>query len=278
MNGGRFGWLVSYPRSGNTWLRILLGGLIEDAARVDLALTPLRTPVANRREFAAYLGIEPDLLLDDEIADALPALHRQIARHATGPLILRKVHQRCSITRDGARAFPPDLSHGVVYLVRDPRDVAVSGADYFGIEIDEAIARMADTQTALSEAHAQGFDQLPQPLGSWSSHAMSWLDECAMPALLVRYEDLLADTASELARVARFLGLPSENAPCAAETASFARLRAAEEARGFTERSGAGGRFFRQGRAGGWRTILSGIQADRLYRDHHVAMARFGYV
>jgi hypothetical protein len=37
-------------------------------------------------------------------------------------------------------------------------------------------------------------------------------------------------------------------------------------------------RFFREGRAGQWKDILSAEQIDRIVSDHREQMARFGYL
>jgi aryl sulfotransferase len=277
LSEARYCWLVSYPRSGNTWLRLLLDSLWHQGSAVDISSVRLRTPVASRREFDEYMGIESGILLDQEIEAARPAFHRILARNFDGPLILRKVHERCWITQQGERVFPPELSRGAVYLARDPRDVAVSCADFFGLAIDETIRRMGDHDTVLANSRSHGFMQLPQPLGSWSQHVTSWLDNSKMPVHIIRYEDLLEDTAGELRKVATFLELPAEAAVATARVVTFHSLQAQEEQRGFAEQLQSGRRFFRQGRSGAWRETLSVAQVDRLRRDHEPAMNRLCY-
>lgn len=244
---------------------------------MDISGFELRTPIASRREFDEYMGVDSGLLLNEEIEAARPDLHRAFARDFDGPLILRKVHDRCWVTRRGERVFPPELSRGAVYLARDPRDVAVSCADFFGLDIDETIRRMNDQDAALANSQSHGSTQLPQPLGSWSQHVASWLDDSKMPVHLVRYEDLLEDTPDELRKVAVFLGLPAEAVADATQMVTFHSLQAQEEQKGFAEQLQAGKRFFRQGRAGRWRETLSAAQADRLWRDHEAAMMRLRY-
>jgi aryl sulfotransferase len=277
LSEARYGWLVSYPRSGNTWLRLLLDSLLHGGSAVDISGSGFHTLVASRREFDEYMGVGSGVLLDEEIEAARPNFHRILARNFDGPLILRKVHDRCWITVRGERVFPPELSRGAVYLARDPRDVAVSCADFFDLSIDETIRRMNDQDIVLANSEFGGSTQLAQPLGSWSQHVTSWLDDSEMPVHVVRYEDLLEDTTRELRKVAIFLGLPAEAAAAAAGTVTFRSLQAQEEQHGFAELLHAGKRFFRQGRAGGWRETLSVAQADRLCRNHALVMFRLGY-
>jgi hypothetical protein len=59
---------------------------------------------------------------------------------------------------------------------------------------------------------------------------------------------------------------------------SFERLRAQEDANGFREKPDRAERFFRQGKAGEWRTALSRRQVRRIVEAHGEQMRRFGYL
>jgi aryl sulfotransferase len=277
MSQTRIGWLASYPRSGNTWLRLALEALI-DGHVPDINEKRIRAPIARYSEFDELLGVESSELTDAEVRDARPAFHRAIVESADGPLILRKAHEIFWRTSRGEPAFPADVSLGAVYIVRDPRDVAVSFAAFRGTSIDEAIAFMANPDAAIAVNSDRMRSQFEQPLGTWSHHTESWLTQAEMPIYLLRYEDMLASPAERLARVARFLGLPPAGAGDAAEATRFEILRAQEEERGFDERPGTTKRFFRQGRAGNWRGVLTAEQLSRILRDHAPAMERLGYL
>lgn len=54
---------------------------------------------------------------------------------------------------------------------------------------------------------------------------------------------------------------------------------ARQEARnGFEERSQKAERFFRKGKAGGWRDVLSDAQVQQIIADHGEALEHFGYL
>jgi aryl sulfotransferase len=130
---------------------------------------------------------------------------------------------------------------------------------------------MADRQGGLRS-------QFQQPLGTWSQHVTSWLDEAGLPLCLLRYEDMLAAPVDHLTRVARFLGMPTENAAAAIKAVQFGRLQELEKLHGFRERPNTAPRFFVRGRAGAWKDILSGEQQRRLEHDHGHIMSRLGYL
>jgi hypothetical protein len=65
----------------------------------------------------------------------------------------------------------------------------------------------------------------------------------------------------------------------AIERSSFARLQSQEKEKGFRERPpNADGNFFREGRAGQWKQVLTSAQVERIVRDHGEQMRRFGYL
>ena len=63
----------------------------------------------------------------------------------------------------------------------------------------------------------------------------------------------------------------------AIELSSFKALRKQEEEHGFRERSTAQARFFREGKAGGWREKLTRAQVETMVAVNEAPMRRFGY-
>lgn len=99
--------------------------------------------------------------------------------------------------------------------------------------------------------------------------------------LLLRYEDLVADTAGTFAAALAFAGQPADRDAIrrAVEAARFSKLREQEQNTGFREtpRAYSGGVFFRRGQCGAWKDELTPDQAARLERDHAAMMRRLGY-
>jgi len=279
----KFGWLVSYPKSGNTWLRMMLISLMSGGKPVDINHSnnfDLNVNVCSHGELDEMFGIESSELTAFEIAALRPALHKAIAAHYDQGLILRKVHDRFWHTASGLAAFPAELTRGAVYLVRDPRDVVVSYAHHRGLGLDDIIDFMADADAILAVSTDRFKEQLPQPLGSWSSHAASWLGQHELPVLVIRYEDLLANTEARLSDIAIHLGLDvgPQDIEAAVNATRFDVLQTQEITRGFKERRiESSAPFFRQGKAGVWRDYLSAAQVARIETDHGAMMERFAY-
>ncbi len=279
--GGRFGWLVSYPKSGNTWLRMMLFSVMSGQTAVDINRLSNEASIAHFAEMDRLFGIDSSELTEAELAEARPALHAVLAACSTRPLLLRKIHDRYWLTPSGVPVFTPDLSQGAIYLIRDPRDVAVSYAHHRGVDIDEIIERMADDALFLGGADSRGKEQLPQPLGSWSGHARSWLEQTDISVLVIRYEDMLQDPLTSLSRITAHLGIATTLGQLQAAVAAtrFDTLSRQEQTLGFRERlASATAPFFREGRSGGWRVRLSDAHVRRIIDRHGSIMARFGYL
>ena len=277
MNTTQFAWLASYPKSGNTWVRLMLSSLLHGGKEPDINAMDLSASILSHAHLQSCYGVESGDLMPTEIDAVRPQLYRALAESSNEKLLLSKVHDCCGINAAGERYFSPEISRGAVCIVRDPRDVAVSWSHFFGTSVDKAIEVMADENTTLAGTGKRLHTQLSQHLSSWSKHVLSWLDDAAMPVLLLRYEDMLVDPIGALVKIADFLGLPSDCAAAAAEATSFEKLRSQEDQHGFKERTNVCDKFFRKGTSGEGKRVLTEEQRARIESDHGRVMARLGY-
>ena len=319
-------WLASYPKSGNTWLRAVLTNYLRDAGERGSHSEPasinalIGGPVAADREtFNEWVGLDSSDLAPDEVLRHRPLFHVLLARESGEPpagerrrapypagkppredtSAFVKVHDAYLRTGDGTALFPKEATAGVVYLVRNPLDVAVSYAHHLQKSIDDTVRWMNDPAAAEAEVSGGIHTQVPQPLLTWSGHVSSWLDQEELPIHVARYEDLLADPTAAFGAIVRFAGLDRGDGTPAGERgrsslpersstsarlaravdhAAFSRLRAQEEASGFFEKQPTAPSFFRAGVAGSWRNVLDSRQVRALVDAHGPVMARLGYL
>jgi hypothetical protein len=180
--------IASYPRSGNTWTRFLIANLVHPEHPVTFAN------------------------IETIIPDATALSSRELKRIPRPRLI--KTHEY----------FEPRYRR-VIYLVRDPRDVALSLYNFrrkYG-SVDDSYP----IEQYVAERFLPGDLDIP-----WGEHVGSWLGtRMNQPGfLLVRYEDLLQDPTRELCRLASFLGIAAnaEALTQAIERSSANRLRQLE--------------------------------------------------
>jgi hypothetical protein len=232
--------LVSFPKSGNTWTRFLIANL--------------RFP----NEPATWDNI------DRLVPDPTGTTKRDFDR-MTRPRII-KSHE----------CFDPRYPR-VINVVRDPRDVVVSQYHYHRkirkIEVDSPIEKFV-TRFLAGETC---------PHGSWGQNIATWLytSEGSARYLLLRYEDLIADTARELEKVVKFVGLPSspELIAQAVERSSADRMRSLEKQQqhGLYKGSRQDMSFVRKAGSGGWRNDLPMEQAARIEAAWGPLMHHLGY-
>jgi hypothetical protein len=214
--------LTSYPRSGNTWTRFLVGNLVH----TDEAVT--------------FLNVErlvPDMYKHGDY----------YLRHLPRPRIL-KSHE----------VFDPRYKK-TIYIVRDPRDVAVSNYHW-------EMKQKSVAEDCPIERFVPGWieGRYWNRLGNWGDHVTSWLStrQSEKGFVLLRYEDLIADAARELAKVATLLGIEptSQRLARAAELSSADRMRQLESTQGGkwvqTRYTRQDKPFVRKAASGGWRSVL----------------------
>lgn len=274
-----FVWLASYPKSGNTWARAFLHNLFkaisgEDDIQDINGLNRFTVSVSGRDLYAEMLGFKPT----DQDREQTAAVRHQVQRYVAGQfegLIFAKTHQALTVDR-GSTTIDFEVTAGAIYIVRNPLDVVISLAHHLGQSIDGAMAIMRTRNIELDVTDTQ----VHEVIGSWSQHVLSWTRKPHQAIYIMRYEDMLAAPEATFDALARHLLMAPTAAQLtdAIDRSSFDKLRAQEEADGFRERPQHLERFFREGRAGQWKEILTPQQVDQIVRDHGEQMARFGYL
>lgn len=225
-------YLVSYPRSGNSFLQHLICNYL------------------HPQGFESTYSIIPDLHMNPELASDLDR-PRIIKSHEAAP-----------------QPYP-----NVVYIARDGRDVAISYHAFL-----KRNGQIPDDLGLVEFVAA--FNDGEFGYGRWSDHVMNWLD-AHHDALVVRYEDMLADGERELRRVLEFLDRPvdEDRLADAVEKSQFGRLQKREK-----ERVNASGEpeeenlFFRKGKKRQWESKFSDEMNDRFIRRNRKALKRLNYV
>jgi Sulfotransferase domain len=183
--------IVSYPRSGNTWTRFLIANLVFPSEEITFA------------------NIER--LIPDTASRSNRALKR-----TPRPRII-KSHQY----------FDPRYPR-VLYIVRDPRDLVLSYYNferkYRQIADDYPLANYVD-DFASGRLISADWGSWGENVASWVYTRQNHSN-----FLLMRYEDMKSDTENQLQRIAAFLGLEPtpEHLKQAIDASSAERMRELE--------------------------------------------------
>lgn len=234
---------------------------------------------SSRTPFDELTGLSSSDLSDDEIDLMRPDYYRAFTKSVRNTPFI-KTHDKYHRNDKGEWLFPADASQAAVYLVRNPLDVAVSYAHHGGHgDYAKTIGNMNDPSHFLAGGVK---NQIRQKMGSWSDHFLSWNDQREIPIILVKYEDMLADTAGQLQRVVEFCGMrtPDDetNIVRAVENSEFQKLQKKEKDTGFRERPVKAQRFFRSGRSGEGEEKLSDELKQSLINENKSVMVKLGYV
>jgi hypothetical protein len=274
-------WLASYPKSGNTWVRMLLASYLNNGNPVSINSLPRLLTYQDTKD-VYYLRLAPVPLNELTFTDTLflrdAALFHMVTE-ANSSLVFIKTHS-ANMEVDGFKLIRPQVTRSAVYMIRDPRDVAVSFANHAGLPIDDVIDMMGADKAIGHNTFglAQStFDYL----SSWSKHVSTWLSGEHKVAV-VRYESLMSDPVRIFKGLVEFLGsegeLDQDKIRRCVENCSFDRLSEEEDERGFVEKSPKAEKFFRRGKVGGWVDVLTPEQSRRIEDDHGEVMERFGYI
>jgi len=277
-------WLASYPKSGNTWLRIFLANYlfgrttpmpINQVHRLGLgdSIEKMYRMVAQRT--ANGLVKAPFDIADYRQSLALrgKVLEGIVSNNADVNFV--KTHNDRT-KAFGVELIPPRLTRSAIYIVRNPLDMVLSYARQYDQTPDFSATAIGRPDNSTAGANGT----VAQFLGTWSGHVRNWARCRDFPVLVLRYEDMKADPEAAFTRALKHIGIPpdAEKVARAVRFSSFEELKKQEGATGFIERSPSSARFFHSGGSGQWRDELSPESAARIRKDHAKTMRKFGYL
>ncbi|MCP4330959.1 MAG: sulfotransferase domain-containing protein [Alphaproteobacteria bacterium] len=268
-------WLASYPKSGNTWSRLFFENLLTDGdEEVNINSTKnFITGDTSVRWWMRFTGGDVSQMTDAETMRRRPEALTYLSSLSTGGVIL-KTHCACARYLN-SHLVSPDHTSGAIYIVRNPLDIVLSLANFWGISTLETIRRMGRTDVRL----LRDKNNVSIFMSSWANHVHSWTRRPHPRLLVVRYEDMLSDPMKSFDAMVRHVGLSPnrDQMTRAIENSSFEKLKAQESRSGFIE-APEGRKFFRSGRAGQWKSELKPRLVERLVRDQGAVMEKFGYL
>ncbi len=273
-------WLASYPKSGNTWFRIVLANVLKPSdAPIDINRITTGAIASSREWVDEILGFDSGDLSHEEMDALRPAVY---AWHALNqPEVgYHKIHDAYLDVAPNKPLIPKIGCLGAIYIVRNPLDVAVSLANHSSCSIDKAIDYLNQADFVFCKSRHRQDKQLRQMLLSWSMHVYSWVNAHDVSKLVLRYEDMMNDPWDSFSRAMQFLKIPVADAVLeqSIEHAKMDKLQAMEQESGFREKPANVARFFRKGIVGDWRNVLTKEQAQRIIVAHKDTMGLFGYL
>lgn len=274
-------WLASYPKSGNTWIRALLSCYLFDEYhdKNQDVFSKMKIIKSFPKKFAFKGIIDKNYLIKNKLGAYKYYIQAQEKINKDPNLHIIKTHNFCG-SLNGHDFTNKQNTIGSIYIVRDPRDVAVSYASFAGISYEESVNLL------LNDNRISFVDKYyPEVRLSWKSHLISWLSFPA-PRLLVKYEDLLKNTAGILRDTIIFINqffnnkiiIDEDKIIRVVNECNFSKLQNLEEKIGFDESFIKQNKFFRKGKEKSWENILSENLIKKIENNFSKEMKKLNYI
>jgi len=280
-------WISSYPKSGNTWLRILLAsyyytkdGIYDEKVLKNIDQFP-------QKKFFN------DFNYDQKVpTDTIKLwIKAQEKINQDKKLKFFKTHNTFG-KLNNFDFTNKENSIGCIYVVRDPRNVITSIKNFYELRDDQAFKWITNKNQYIYDVHKfekDGFSDF-QFISSWDTNFESWKMQKKIAIKIIRYEDLLNETYAVLNDVISFIHQITNNKEKiyknkiknAVSSSSFSKLKEKEKKEGFSEapQSKLGDSkipFFNLGPKNNWKIILNDELKEKLNKVFKKQLEELSY-
>jgi hypothetical protein len=282
-------WLSSYPKSGNTLLRsILISLFFTEDGKFNFKFFPYITQFETEKLICKNKHIfKDDFNKINDVQIFYKYIYKLQEKSAldfkAGPEFLKTHSANFNFTKQ-------EYTKGIIYIVRDPRDVCISWAKHAGLSIDETIDFMTNDHQTLNWGSRKEnlIDEKDRPhhiLSSWDKHIFSWTTQSwDVPTIIIKYEDLVYNKENTILKLVTFLSknynFKFKNIKTKIKnillTTQFKKFKEQEEKYGFVE-APEGNKFFSIGKKNQWLNKLSTKQIKKIKKAFRDTMNLYNY-
>tara|TARA_Y200000002_G_C22522125_1_gene596000 strand:+ start:27 stop:866 length:840 start_codon:yes stop_codon:yes gene_type:complete len=276
-------WLASYPKSGNTWIRFFINSLLYAKEGKGNLIN-----IANIRAFPKpqqFINLVKNL---DNI--------KEVSKNwvtAQGILNLDKkikfIKTHNVFCKLNGHPFT-DLNNtlGVIYIVRDPRNVVTSIKYHYQLDTLENAKNFIFFENTISGDKNKNENPMPSIIGSWKTHYNSW-KKFPKNLLILNYDKILSNPKKEFLKIKRFLErilkfkIDENKFNDAVENCKFEKLQQIEQSEGFIEsvidkKTGQKKKFFNMGPKNDWKNHLDKNIKDEIENNFREEMKELNYL
>tara|TARA_E500000178_G_scaffold175128_1_gene174116 strand:+ start:361 stop:1239 length:879 start_codon:yes stop_codon:yes gene_type:complete len=289
-------WLASYPKSGNTWIRTIIGQIINNNFDSnDVFKESKNIELYPSKKF--FFDLDNDFNLSvfpkekKKLIFKKTAINWSVSQsriNINEEIKIFKTHNMlCKLNIDGKFCSFTDLNNclGVIHIVRDPRNVFTSLKNHFSVKNDDTAFKFI-----TNDNQSIGLDEnnIPQLLSSWKNHYNSW-KRFPNNNLLIKYENLIKDPIKEISNLIKYLdqfydiSISDDEINKIIENSSFKSLKNLEE-NGFFDENSVNRHtkekisFFNLGPQNDWKNLLQKKMIINLQNAFSSEMKELGYL
>ncbi len=267
-------WLASYPRSGNTWLRAFLSNYLYRKEEETLKNLELIDLFPSEKYFS-------ELINKKEISENKKNIFKyyvlaQDKLNLNNKINIIKTH--CFAGKVEGNDFSnSENTAGFIYIVRDPRSVAVSNSHHEEVDIEKSVEQILNPNRFSNVQ-----DIYMEFRSSWKNHYLSWAQK-KWNCLFVRYEDLHSDPFTNFKKILIFIKkfmpieINEEKIKEVIEISSFKKLTKIENKLGFKENVSKE-KFFRKGLIDEWKKALPKNLITKIEKNFEKEMKELNYL
>jgi len=276
-------WLASYPKSGNTWIRFFINSLLyTEEGKGDLI------NIANIRAFPKpeqFINLVKNVNDIKEVSKNWTMAQRILNLDKKIKFI--KTHN--ILCRLNGHHFT-DLSNtlGVIYIVRDPRNIVTSIKYHFQLDTLEKAKDFIIFENTINGDKNSNQNPMPSIIGSWKTHYNSW-KKFPKNLLILNYDKILLNPKKEFVKVKKFLErilklkINENKFNYTVENCKFEKLQEIEQSEGFVEsvidkNTGQKKNFFNMGPKNDWKTHIDKKIKDEIENNFREEMKELNYL
>ncbi len=288
-------WIASFPKSGNTLLRSILSALFFthdgifsfDKLRYISQFEKTIHVENNKKIFGNdFSRLNNTSVFYKYIID----LQTKKSLGISEDFIFLKTHS--GLFKVGDSAFTSNNNtRGIIYVLRDPRDVCISWSKHLDISLDESVNHMINEAASgywIETSTNDIFKNTNRPkslYSSWEKHVLSWTSiNWDLPIKIIKYEDLVYDKKNTVISLIDFFtknfNFDFKNTDTKLNniinSTSFHIFKKEEEEKGFSESTGKN-KFFSVGKKDQWKEKLSKDQVLKLENKFGSVMKKYNY-
>jgi len=275
-------WIASYPKSGNTWMRSFLSAyFMTDNGDFNIK------KLDNIPTYPQQAFFNDEIIQEGEVYKFWEKSQKEIINKKKIKFL--KTHNAL-ISKNGLDFTYPKFVLGIIYIIRDPRNVITSVKNHYQIENYENTLEYMKNDRAIEFRKIDNSYSYYSFVTSWRMHYQTWNYTKGYKILTIKYEDMLRDPEKTFRDVVVFTNavchfnnrVDTKKLTKSIETTNFENLKKFEEDGSFKENiyledKRIRPKFFYLGKENKWEKLLTEEIKNKMNKYYKEDLIKLGY-